>query len=104
MTADKSANVDFDGPFDVDFSAWNEAVFGDSPSKWSPPSSSSSLWELTSTEGSVMGMDTGINVQFPTVDANAIGNGIGMPTEEEFLRAIVEAAQSTPKARVSWTF
>ena len=54
-------------------------------------------------EGSVMGMDTGVNVQsqFPTVDANAIGNGIGMPTEEEFLRAIVEAAQSTPKARVS---
>lgn len=103
MTADKSANIDFDGSSDVDFSAWNEAVFGDSPSKWSPPSSSSSLWELTSMEGSVMGIDTGVNVQsqFPTVDANAIGNGIGMPTEEEFLRAIVEAAQSTPKARVS---
>ena len=101
MTANESANIDFDGSSDVDFSAWNEAVFGDSPSKWSPPSSSSSLWELTSMEGSAMGMDTGINVQFPTVDANAIGNGIGMPTEEEFLRAIVEAAQSTPKARVS---
>jgi len=94
------ANVDFDGSLDVDISAWNEAVFGESPSQESTPSSS---WELMSKEGPSMemGTDVGIDMQlqFPSIDMGAIGEGIGMmPTEDEFMRAIMEVAQSTPKA------
>ena len=52
-------------------------------------------------------METGTAVgtdemfQFPSVDVDGAVNGTSMPTDEEFLRAIIEAAQSTPK-KVSW--
>ena len=46
-----------------------------------------------------MGADADIDMdlQFPSVNVGAIGNGIDMPTEEELLRAIMGVVQSSPK-------
>lgn len=96
-TANQPPNLDFDNSLDVDISSWNEAVFGESPSQESTPSSSSSPWELASEGGPSTATDVGTSVdmrlQFPSV----WGDGISMPTEDEFLRAVMEAVQSSPK-------
>lgn len=99
--ANESTVSDFDASFDVDIPAWNEAVFGESLSQEPTPSSSSS-WEVTSEEGPSMvtGMGTGIvdvQLQFPSVKVDEIGDRTSMPTEDEFLRVVIEAAQSTPR-------
>jgi len=44
-----------------------------------------------------MGADVDMGLQFPSVDVDTIGDGSGIPTEAEFLRAILEVVQSTPK-------
>ena len=107
--ANESAVPDFDASFDdVDIPAWNEAVFGESPSQGS--TSSSSSWEETSKEDPSMealGMGAGIDMQlqFPTVKVDAIGDGTGIiPAEDEFLRAIMEAMQSNPRIVSSLSF
>ena len=104
ITGNQSSNFDFGASFDVDISAWNEAVFGESPSQESTSSSSSAFWELTSKEEPPMGVDTSVctdmQFQFPSVDLGAIGDGNRVPTEDEFLKAVMGAVQSTPK-RVS---
>ena len=101
LMIDKATNPDFDGSLDVDIPAWNEAVFGELSSQGSTPSSSSSSWESTSKEGPSTemgaGADIDMGVRFPSVGVDATGGWVGMPTQEEFLRAIVEAAQSSPK-------
>jgi len=101
LMASEPANPDFDGSFDVDISAWNEAVFGQSPSQESTSSTSTSSWESTSKEGTSMETGTGMGIdmqlQFPIVSVDAIEDGTGAPTEDEFLRVVVEAAQSSPK-------
>lgn len=38
-----------------------------------------------------------MQLQLPTVKVDAIGDGTGIPTEDEFLRAVMEATQSTPR-------
>ena len=38
-----------------------------------------------------------MQLQFPSVKVDTIGDGTGIPTEDEFLRAAMEAAQSTPR-------
>jgi len=43
------------------------------------------------------GPGTGMQFQFPTIDAGVDGNGTDVLTEDEFLKAIMAAAQSTPK-------
>ena len=108
---ESSAMPDFDASFDFDFdnSAWGDAMFGESPSRESTPSSSSSLWESASKEESSMtmgagapslgtgwGCDADMQLLFPSVDVG------GFSTEDEFLKALMEAVQSTPKV-VSWT-
>ena len=98
-------NSDFENLFSVDISAWDEAVFGVPLSQESTPSSSSSIWEPASKEDLAMETGTAVGTdemfQFPSVDVDGAVNGTSMPTDEEFLRAIIEAAQSTPK-KVSW--
>ena len=108
--ANESVVPDFDASFDdVDIPAWNEAVFGESPSQGSTSSSSSS-WEETSKEDPSMealGMGAGIDMQlqFPTVKVDAVGDGTGIiPAEDEFLRAIMEAMQSSPRIVSSLSF
>jgi len=46
-----------------------------------------------------MGMATGfgMDLQFPSVGVDTVGDGTGLPTEDEFMRAILRAAQSSPK-------
>ena len=104
IAGNQPAAFDFNGSFDVDISAWDEAVFGESPSQESTSSSSSSSWDLTSKEEPRMGVGAGIGTdmqfQFPSVNAGAIGDRDGLPTEDEFLKAVVSTVQSTPK-RVS---
>jgi len=101
LMANEPVVPDFDSSFNVDLSVWNEAVFGQSPSQESTSSTSTSSWDFTSKEGPSMEVDMGMGVdmqlQFPSVSVDAIGDGTGMPTDEEFLRAIIEAAQSSPK-------
>ena len=100
LTTSEPAYLDFDSTFDIDIPVWNEAAFGESLSQESTPSTSS--WDVTSGEGpsTETGTGTGIDMelQFPSVCVDAIGDGTGMPTDEEFLRVIIEAAQSrSPK-------
>lgn len=101
LMAGEPTNPDFVSSLNVDIPAWNEAVFGESPSQESMSSSSS--WELTVREeppaemNMGMGMDIDMRLQFPSVSVDAIGDGTTMPTEDEFLRAIMEAVQSSPK-------
>jgi len=100
LVANESSVPDFDASFDVDIPAWNEAVFGESPSQQSTSSSSSSWEEMSQGEPSMeTSMGTGIDMQlqFPTVKVDVIGDGTGMPTEDEFLRAIMEAVHSSPR-------
>jgi hypothetical protein len=113
LANDKFANLDFGPPSDVDIAAWNEAVFGESPSQGSttPSSSTSSLWEFLAKEESVMtgiaaDMGTGVQFQFPNVNANMVGNGIDVPAGDEFMEAMMKAVQSTPErvSRVPWTY
>ena len=113
VAGDEFANFDFDTLFNVDTSYLNGAVFGESPSQGSTPSSSSSFLELMSKEENSMeagvSMDVGIDphmLQFPSVHAGIFGYGDGFPTEEEFLSAVREAIQSTPKrvSRISRTY
>jgi hypothetical protein len=98
--ANESAVPDFDAFFDADIPTWDETVFGESYSRGSTSSSLSS-WDGAFREESPMNMDMGADIdmqlQFPTVKVDAIGDGIGMPTDDEFLRVIMEAAQSSPK-------
>ena len=101
LLANELAVPDFDVCFDADIPAWNEAVFGESPSQGSTSSSPSS-WEETymeelSMETGMMGTDIDMQLQFPTVKVDAIGDGTGMLAEDEFLRAIMEAVQSSPR-------
>ena len=90
---------DFDASFDVDISAWNGAMFGEFPSQESTPSSS--LWEFTSKEEPLidmyMGTDVDMELRFPSVKVDVSGDTTGVSTEAEFLRAIMEAVQSSPK-------
>jgi len=54
-----------------------------------------------------LGMGTGIDMQlqFPTVKVDTIGDGTGIiPSEDEFLRAIMEAVQSSPRIVSSLSF
>jgi hypothetical protein len=99
LMASEPTNPDFISSLNVDIPAWNEAVFGESPSQES--TSSSSSWELTVKESPPVEMGTGMDIdmrlQFPSVSVDAIGDGTSMPTEDEFLRAIMEAVQSSPK-------
>ena len=44
-----------------------------------------------------MGADIDVDLQFPTVNVDAIENGNGIPTEDEFLRAVMGVVQSSPK-------
>lgn len=104
VIANGSAVSDFGASFDVDIPAWNKAVFGESPSQQSTSSSSSS-WEEgeLSMETSIdMGID--MQLQFPTMKVDVIGDGTGMPTEDEFLRAIMEAVQSSPRTVSSLSY
>ena len=98
--AGETTSPDFDA-IGVKIPAWDAETFGESPSQESESSSSSSSWELTSTDGPSMeigmGADVDMGLQFPTVDVDTVGNGSGIPTEDEFLRAILEVVQSTPK-------
>ena len=98
--AGETTNPDFDA-LGVHIPAWDEATFRESPSQESESLSSSSSWELTSEEVSsmeiAMGAYVDMGLQFPSVDVDTIGDGSGIPTEDEFLRAILEVVQSTPK-------
>lgn len=100
LMENKPATPGFGGSVNVDIPAWNEAVFGESPSQES--TSSSSSWELTAGEGPSAEMGVGTNVdmdlQFPSISVDAIGSGTDMPTEDEFLRAMMGVVQSSPKA------
>lgn len=98
LIANESTVLGLDASFDIDVPAWNEAVFGEVPSQEPTPSSSLS-WEVTSNEGSSMerGMGADMQLQFPSVKVDTIGDGTGIPTEDEFLWAAMEAAQSTPR-------
>lgn len=102
LMANESTVLGLDASFDVDVPAWDEVVFGEGPSQEPTPSSSLS-WEVTSNEGFSMerGVDANtvdMDLQFPSVKVDTIGDGAGIPTEDEFLRAAMEAAQSTPRA------
>ena len=98
--AGETTNPDFDA-LGVGIPTWDETAFRESPSQGSESSSSSSSWELASRELAsmemAMGADIDMGLQFPSVDVDTIGDGSGLPTGEEFLRAILEVAQSTPK-------
>jgi len=92
LMAGTSAVPGFDFSFDFDISTYKEVVFGESPSQQSTLSSSS-LWDFTSKEDPSMKMGTDMQLRFPSIKVD----GAGMPTEEEFLRAIMETSQSSPK-------
>lgn len=96
LVANESVIPVFDVSFDVDIPAWNEAVFGESPSQESISSSLSSWEEPLMDIGTGIGID--MQLQFPTVKVDTIGDGTGMPSEDEFFKAIVEAVQSSPRA------
>jgi hypothetical protein len=101
LMANESTLLGFDASFDINVPTWNEATFEEGPSQEPTPSSSLS-WEATSNEGSSMerGMGMGtvdMQLQFPSVKVDTIGDGTGIPTEDEFLWAAMEAAQSTPR-------
>ena len=107
LIASESSVSDFDASFDVDIPAWNKAVFGEFPSQQSTSSSSSSWEEMSQGEPSMeTSMDMGIDMQlqFPIVKVDVIGDGTGMPTEDEFLRAIMEAVQSSPRTVSSLSY
>ena len=105
IAGNESANFDFAAPFDFDTSAWNEAAFGEFHSQESTPSSSCSFLESVSkeepsTETGVSvgtGIDADMQFLFPSVKVDAIGEWNGWPNEDEFLKAVMETVQSTPK-------
>ena len=94
---DFSADPSVESLFDIDMFALNEALSGKPHSPGSTPSSSSSVWEFMSQGESSTGPGTGMQFQFPTIDAGVDGNRTDVLTEDEFLKAVMAAAQSTPK-------